>query len=124
MPDSSSTYTLKTDISYLENAEYTPFKSISKDLVVAKDLRASMSDVLRALDELDSRNSPEVRSAKKIIQRMLGCDAKTRQAVEKNIHSVLSAINLVLKVDSDTSQIRATMYEILKCLESRYYFAD
>ena len=98
--------------------------NISKDLVVAKDLRASMSDVLRALDELDSRNSPEVRSARKIIQRMLGCDAKTRQAVEKNIHSVLSAINLVLKVDSDTSQIRATMYEILKCLESRYYFAD
>lgn len=55
---------------------------------------------------------------------MLGCDAKTRQAIEKNIHSVLSVINLVLRVNSDTSQVRAMMDELLKGLESRYYLAD
>jgi hypothetical protein len=45
-----------------------------------------------------------VKSARRIIQLMLGCDAKTRQAIENNMHNVLSVINLVLGVDSDTSQ--------------------
>ena len=83
-----------------------------------------MSDVLRALNELASGNSSEVKSARKIIQLMLGCDAKTRQAIETNIHGVLSAINLVLRANSDTSQVRAMMDELLKGLESRYYLAN
>ena len=115
---------MRTDVSYLENGDYIPYKSIIKDLVVPKDLKISMSDVLRALDELDSGNSPEVRSARKIIQLMLGHDSTTRRALEKDIHSVLSAIDLVLKVNSDTARVRAMMDEVLRGLESRYYFTN
>ncbi len=97
---------------------------VSKDLVVPRDLSASISDVLRELDELDSGDSPEVKSARKIIQQMLAREAKTRHEIETNIHGVLSAINLLLRAASDTSQVRAMMDEILRGLESRYYFAD
>ncbi|TAN41053.1 MAG: hypothetical protein EPN25_05690 [Nitrospirae bacterium] len=122
MPDSGGTYTLKTDISYLENGAYIPLRSISRDLV-AKDLKAALSDVLRALDELDARDSSEVISAKRMLQLMLRRGSKTRQAMETNIRSILAAIDSVIKVDSDTSSVRAMLDEILKGLESRYYFA-
>jgi hypothetical protein len=45
-----------------------------------------MYDVLRALNELHSGNSPEVKSARRIIQLMLGRESKTRQAIETRWH--------------------------------------
>ncbi|MBI5075032.1 MAG: PD40 domain-containing protein [Nitrospirae bacterium] len=122
LPDRGGIYTLKTDISYLENGIYNPYKSISNDLVVANDFSASLSDVLCALDELDSRNSQEVKNARRILQLMLLRDANTRQTIEANIHGVLSAIHLILGVNSDTFRVRTMMDELLKGLESRYYY--
>ncbi len=124
MPDSRGAYTLKTDISYPGNGSYSLLKSDSVDLIVTKDLATSASDILRALNELDASNSPEVRKAKMIIQFMLRCDAKTRLAIETNINSVLTAINLLLTVNSDTLRVRAMLDELLMGFESRYYYLD
>ena len=122
IPDRRGIYTLKTDIGYLESGTYNPYNSISHDLVVANDLGDSRSDVLRVLNELDSRNSPEVRIARRLIQFLLLSDAKTTQTIEADMHGVLSAINLILGVNSDTSRVRAMLDELLKAQESRYYY--
>jgi len=122
MPDSSGTYTLKTDISYLEKGVTRPYGSVSKELVVIKDLEEYASDILRALNEQDSGHNVKVRNTWEIIQLITHRGAKTRRAIENNIRSVLSAISLVLNSSSDQLQLRVMLDDLLNGLESKYYF--
>ncbi len=124
IPDMAGTYTFKTDVAYLENGTYRPYKSVSHAIDVAKDLKASAGDVLRMIDGLDLGHNANMRRAKKILQLMTQRETTTKQGIENNIRSVLSAIRLVLSTASNPSDARAMMDEILYGLESKYYFTD
>ncbi|MBI4681102.1 MAG: hypothetical protein HY753_07890, partial [Nitrospirae bacterium] len=52
MPDIKNTYTLKTDISYLEDGSWKFYQSLSIDLNVERDSYALITDILYKLDTL------------------------------------------------------------------------
>ena len=125
IPDKAGAFTLRTDTSYLENGTYTLYNTLTLDIVVDKDLKASAAAVMDALNTLNSgekRQSEGLRNAKRYIQDVQARSVATKNDIEKNIRDILSAIDCILRLNADALQVRSVMDELLKGWESRYYY--
>jgi hypothetical protein len=123
-PDQAGTYTLQTEVGYLEGGTYTLYQTLSVDLVVEKTANTMTGDVLTALKALTvtGLEKAKVNEAIKYVENVQQRVIATDQDIEQNIRDLLKAIDALLFVTStDVSQIRLLMDELLKVWESRYY---
>lgn len=90
-PDKAGTYTLQTEVGYMDNETYNFYQNLSVDIVVEKDTATMTHDIISAQD------------------------------IEKNIQDILKAMDSLLLITSiNISNIRLMMDELLKVWEGRW----
>jgi len=125
--DTSGTYTLLTEVSYSDDMSQEDKKTVRTDIKVDKDTKTMTDDIINELKTLavsgmdKSRINKAIRYLKNIQKRVIVND----QDIEKNIHKILKAIDLLLSVKSaDTSNIRLKLDGILNIWDTRYYLKE
>ena len=124
MPDKAGTYTLQTEVGYMENGTYNFYQTLSADIVVNKDAVAAAVDIITALNMLtvSGQDKAKVDNAVRYMADVQGRSITTDADIDKNIQDILKAIDSLLDVTSaDTSNIRLMMDQLLKVWEGRWY---
>ncbi len=123
-PDSAGTYTLQTEVGYLEGGTYNLYQELNLDIAVDKNTNDMAGDVINVLNALTLSGSEKSKrdNAVKDINNVLNRTIDSEKDVEKNIKDIRKAIDSLLHITSvDVSDIRLIMDELLKTWESRYY---
>jgi len=123
-PDKTGTYTLQTEVGYMEGGTYNFYQSLSAEIVVDKDAATMASDIITALKALpvSGQERAKVNNAVKYIENVQGRAITSEQDIEKNIHDILKAINSLLSVTGiDISEIRLMMDRLLEIWEGRWH---
>ena len=121
-PDTAGTFTLQTEVGYMDNETYNFYQNISTDIVVAKDTRTITEDIITALNALtvSGQDRAKVNNAIGYIDNVKNRVIATHTDIEQNIHDILKAINSLLSVTStDISDIRLMMDELLTVWENK-----
>ncbi len=124
-PDVQGTYTLQTEIGYIDNGTYNFYQDLSIDILIDREATTMTGDIITALNELSltGKDSSKVRIAKKYIENVLRRFIVSDKDIEKNIHDILKATGSLLSVSStDVSGIRLMMAELLMVYEGNWYF--
>ncbi|MFH1026004.1 MAG: hypothetical protein V1764_04920, partial [Nitrospirota bacterium] len=124
-PDTAGTFTLQTEVGYMDNGTYNFYQNLSTDIVVAKDTIAMTGDIITALKALSvsGQEKAKVNNAITYIGNVQGRAIISAQDIEMNIRDILKAIDSILSVTSaNTSDIRTMMDELLEVWVSKYYF--
>lgn len=126
-PDKTGLYTMKSDVDYVDNGTYRPYKSLSADVFVEKDMATLTNDIIAALNALSvtSHDRAKVHNAIERIKRVQRRIVNLRSDMGENIFDILKAIESLLDVrNADITQIRLIMDELLKVWEGRYYLRE
>ncbi len=123
-PDKAGTYTLSTEVGYLENGGYTPYQTLAKDIVVAEDAASTVTDILSGLGSLQvsKKDTSRAKEAGKHIEEVRDRHVDDQEDIEKNIHDTLDAVSKLLEITSaDITQVRLLMDSLLRIWEGRWY---
>lgn len=123
-PDEAGTYTLNTEVGYIEAGEYIKYQDLSTDLVVQKDSEAMTGDIIRALQGLDAskKDQPKIKDAVKHIEKVMSRAILEPKDIKKNIHDLLKAVGALLSVTSaDVSGVRLLLDDLLVFWEAEWY---
>ncbi|MEM7828011.1 MAG: carboxypeptidase regulatory-like domain-containing protein, partial [Candidatus Aenigmatarchaeota archaeon] len=123
-PDKAGTYTLQTEVGYIENDIYNFYQSLRSDIVVKKDTVTISGDIISALSVLSvsGEEKAKVDNAITHIQNVRDRVITTDTDIEQHIHDILKAIDSLSCITSvDISGIRLMMDELLMAWESIYY---
>lgn len=126
LPDRAGTYTLGTQVAYLEGGVYTPYQELHLDLIAAQDSTTLAGDVIQTLKALPAAGEDQerVNEAIKYLEKVQARAVATREDAEKNIHDILKAIDKLLPVASaDVSSVRLMLDELLKVWEGWWCYA-
>ncbi len=124
-PDKAGTYTLATEVGYMENGEYAPYQTLSIDLIVDKDIPTATQETISAMTALPvSRNDAEkiaeaIKHTEKAQKRVIA----EQEDMQKNIHDLLKAADALLSVTSaDTAEVRLMLDNIILFWEAEWYY--
>ncbi len=124
-PDKAGTYTLSTEVGYMDNGSYTFYQTMIQDIVVSEDTASTVLDVLSGLNTLQvsKKDASRVKEAGKHMEKVRSRKADDQEAIEKNIHDTLEAVSDLLQISSaDTTNIRLLMDALLRIWEGRWYY--
>jgi subtilase family serine protease len=124
-PDMAGTYTLQTEVGYIENNTYNFYQNLSVDISVNRDTATLADDILVALEALavSEEDEDKVNHAIEHIDKIREREVESEKDAKKNIHDIVKAVNSLLSVeDTDISDVRLMMDELLMMWEARYYF--
>lgn len=123
-PDRAGTYTLQTEVGYIENGNYIFYQILNTDILVNKDTAIATSDIISALSSLSvsSKEREKLDNAIGYIRNVQDRIILSKQEIDQNIQDILKAEDSLLFLTSDdTSAVRLMIDELLKGWESRYY---
>jgi hypothetical protein len=124
-PDKLGTYTLQTEVGYLENGVYHYYQTLCQDIVVGEDTANMVGDILQKLNVLSVSKLDELRLNKAIfhIERVQNRKIKHIHDIEENIQDILKAIDSLLSITStDISEVRLLIDAFLEVWEASWYF--
>jgi len=124
-PDKPGTYTLQTEVGYLENGVYHFYQELSRDIVVGKDTVKMVGDIIEKLNALSVSKHDELRLNKAIfhIERVQNRRIKHIHDIEENIQDILKAVDSLISITStDISEVRLWIDGFLEVWEARWYF--
>jgi len=127
LPDIPGTYTSRTEVGFVLDSGYVPFRAMTDDFVVEKDIETLIDDVLAGLDSLSVSffDRFKVWGAISFVHRVQDRVIRTDRDIEENIRDILRAIHLLLFVGSaDPSDVRVMLDNILKIEQSRYFYFE
>jgi hypothetical protein len=120
IPDSAGTYTLQTEVGYMDNGTYNFYQSLSAEINVGKDTSTMTSDIITALYGLSvpGQERSKVNNAIVYIHNVQSRAITSGMDIEKNIADILKAIDSLLFVTSvDISALRLMMDDLLMVWE-------
>jgi hypothetical protein len=123
-PDMIGTYTIETDIEYMENGSYIPYRNLKADFVIDRDAAAIIGDILAALNRLqaDGRQKARIKEAIRHVEYIQKRTVTSARDIEKNISDILKAIDALISLNGiDVSAIRLQLDTLLRIWEGRYY---
>jgi hypothetical protein len=122
--DVTGTYTVETDIAYMENGSYIPYQHLTAVFVVDHDAAAIIGNVLTSLSGLQTegrqraRINDAIRHGEYVQKRTVAC----ARDMEKNIDDILKAIDALISLSNiDVSAIRLQLDTLLRIWEGRFY---
>jgi len=124
LPDITGTYTLETDIEYLDNGSYIPYRNLSEDFIVDKNTVTITGDIIAALNELqaEGRQKARINDAIRHVDYVQKRKVIGGHDIEKNISDILKAIDALISLNGiDVSAIRLQLNTLLRIWEGRYY---
>lgn len=124
-PDKTGTYTLQTEVEYVENGTYSFYQNLSANITVNKTISSLTGDIVATLNglQVSGQERAKVNNAILYIQNVQNRPALTASDIELNIRDILKAIDSLLFIASaDISNIRLMMDELLCVCEGRFYF--
>lgn len=127
-PDTQGSYTLNTEISFLENGIYKTYTDLDENItVVGQNKTALANDIISALRALRVNIIDKI-TVNLAIQHIEMVKNRNKQGNSKsicqeNILDILTAINKIILITScDTTQVRLMMDTQLRIYENEYYF--
>ena len=123
-PDKTGTYTVQTEVGYIENGTYTFYKNLTSNISVDKDTETMAAEIITALNALtvSGKDRAKVKDAVKYITNVQTRTATDEKEIKKNIHDVLKAIDSLLHAESaDVSEVRLMIDALLRVWEGKYY---
>jgi hypothetical protein len=127
-PDVSGTFTLHTEVGYLENGEYNFIQDLDLDLdLTVVDTATLLADTVDALSTISVSQEDEefVIEAIMHLQEVQNRITPSEENAKDNIHDIVMAINSMLSVTStDTSEIILGLDRLLAAWEGRWYFGE
>jgi hypothetical protein len=115
-PDQAGTYTLQTEVGYLDHGDYSPHETLATEIVVQKDSVTMLDDILDALRTLSvtKHDESELNDAIKHMEKIENRVLKKPGDIKKNIDDLLEAVDALLDISSaDISEIRLMMDRLL-----------
>jgi len=119
-PDKAGTYTLQTEVGYMDNGDYTFGQNLGADIMISKDAVTAASDAITALSELtvSGKDRAKIKDAIRYIKNVQKRIIVNNKDIEKNIRDVLKAIEALFPVTSaDVSAARLMLDELLRIWE-------
>jgi hypothetical protein len=124
-PDKPGTYTLQTEVGYLENGVYHFYQELSKDIVVGKDTIKMVGDIIEKLNALSVSRHDELSLNNAILhmERVQNRRVTTIKDIEQNIEDILKAIDSLISITStDISETRLLIDGLIEVWETKWYF--
>ena len=125
IPDKPMTYTLETEIGYINNGTYFPYQNLTTDLVLDRNVAMMVDDIIVALKGLAGVSwfeNIKLRDAIRHIEHFQDRGTGSYENIERNISDLLGAIDSLFSVNSvDVTEIRLMIDRLLRSLQSRYY---
>ena len=127
-PDASGTYTLTTDLGYMENNTFQSYKTAEAQITVGNYSSTVLPDsIITALKALKVNilEKPAINNAVQHIETVKYRNTKlaeTKLTCQANISDILEATEAVMVLIScDTSQVRLMMDMLMEIYEGKYY---
>ena len=125
-PDISGVYTLNTELGYMENDILKLYKAVDTQITVGSGSAVYTGDVITALKALvvSNKERAKVSNAIRYMEQVRTRESSnTGTAFENNIQDILKAVESIMSVTScDTTQIRLMMDMLLQIYQGKYYF--
>ena len=88
-PDMTGTYTLETNIEYMENGSYIPYRNLKADFMIDRDAAAIISDILASFKGLqtEGRQRAKINDAIRHVEYIQKRILTSSRDMEKNISS-------------------------------------
>ncbi|MBI5640584.1 MAG: hypothetical protein HZA17_09180, partial [Nitrospirae bacterium] len=123
MPDRPGTYTLQTDIGYIEDSAYVSLRKLTTQLSVKQDCKTMVSEVIGMLKALkvSGRDKAKVRAIIRQVEAISRGTAVTRNDIGRNITEMVNAVNSLLALDNaGIDEIRLIMDSLIKAWAGQY----
>jgi Tol biopolymer transport system component/flagellar hook assembly protein FlgD/fibronectin type 3 domain-containing protein len=123
-PDMIGTYILKTDIEYMENGSYIPYRHLKADFVIDHDAVAITGGILASLKGLqtEGRQRAKINYAISHIENVQERKVISARNMEQNIADILQVIDALIYLNGiDVSAVRLQLDTLLRIYEGRYY---
>jgi len=123
-PDMIGTYTLETNIEYMENGSYIPYRNLKADFVIDRDAAAIIRDILASLKGLqaEGRQRAKINDAIRHVEYIQKRILTSSRDIGKNIADTLKAADALISLKGiDVSAIRLQLDNLLRIWEGRYY---
>jgi hypothetical protein len=123
-PDVLGTYSLETEVGYMDNGVYTFYQDLEAEIAVAKDKVTMVNDAIAAIQAL-SLSGPDKAKAANALKYLENVRTRVITAsddMEASIADLLKAIESTLSItDADVSDIRLAIDDLLKTWEGAWY---
>ncbi len=125
-PDEKGTYTVTTDVGYLEEGSYKPYQSLSVEIKVDKESYTLINDILYSLSMAgtalsDGNESAKTAEAMRYIEGVRDRVVYTKDDLEYNIRDVLKAVDAISAIKLvDTREIRLDMDRLIGIYEGKW----
>jgi hypothetical protein len=122
--DVTGTYTIETDIAYMENGSYIPFQHLQAVFVIVHDAVAITGNVMASLNGLqtEGRQRAKINDAIRHVEYIQKRTVTCVRDMEKNIDDILKAIDALISLNNiDVSAIRLRLDILLRIWEGRFY---
>ncbi len=126
-PEAGGTYTIQTEVGYVERGGYSFYQNLSIEIVVDGDTAVMTGDIVTVLEALPvtGKEREKVDDAVRYLEKVLDRVVVSNEEIEKNIRDVLKAIKSLLSVTSvDISDVRLMLDDLLMAEEGWFYYEN